>query len=60
MGFSIHVEAGYQTADAERPHSSFLSVLLLGLSHEFGYVFNWRTIVVIEAVALAFDAGLVG
>jgi hypothetical protein len=54
------VEASDEATDTEGPHSSLLSVLLLGFSHELGDELNRRTVVVVESVALAFDAGLVG
>ena len=57
---SVCIEASDQAADAKRPDSAFLSVLLLGFSHKFRYVLHRRTIIVVEAIALALDASFVG
>jgi hypothetical protein len=45
--------------DAERTYSSFLCVFLLGLGDEFGYVFDWGIIVIIETIALTLDSRLI-
>ena len=59
MRLSIYIEACDQGADSERTYSSLLSVLLLGLCHKFGDVFDWWAIVVVKSIALAFDASFV-
>ena len=60
MGFCTDVESGDETADTEGSDSTFLSVLLFGFGDEFGYVLDGRAVVVVEAVALAFDSSLIG
>lgn len=37
-----------------------MGVLLLSLSHIFGDVFDWRAIVIVESIALAFNSRFVG
>lgn len=54
------VEACEKAADSKRTHSSLLSIFLLGLSDIFGDVFDWRTVIVIQSVALALHPCLIG
>jgi hypothetical protein len=60
MGTRGCIESSEKTADAEGSHTALLSILLLGLCDELGDVFDWRVVVVVEPVALAFDSRLVG
>ena len=53
------IKAGQETADSERTDSSFLGILLLGLCDELGDVLDWRTVIIVESIALAFDPGFV-
>jgi hypothetical protein len=59
VGAGGRVEASQQAADAEGTHSALLRVLLLRFSDELGNVLDRRTVVVVEAVALALDSRLV-
>lgn len=51
--------ATQQSGDSERSYSSLLCILLLGFSHETGYVLNSRSVFVVKTERLALKTSLI-